>query len=490
MTFTNLGYKKGSAAQIIVLIFFISIKPAWSYITPDLEAENQLIYDIIEASEYSQKDIISIRPISFKKAIEIADKHALKQLMNFCPEPEPSLFKTLSFRLYNSQKYGFLEGMGMEFKDGWNGFLSLRGDISDNENLLAHYEIDNKYWKDNSRLELRRGYIKVNLGSLAFVGGKDSVNLGPGYWGQILSNNAEPFLMLRVQTENSLNLLGKWKFLILKGWLKEDRLDRDDPEIFILRGVYKPADFFEIGGTRGIFYGGEGRPGYSILEYPRLIIGDEENIPGSRYDNDSYGQLDFTLYLPSGIKPSWIRTLKIYYSKAGTDMKAWWQKEDRSFEFFDGWLPIGFDFLSSSKQIGLFFSTKKDIFRIEYTGIHPNFYIHHYYPVDGYSFKNLSLGYPIGRDIHNILFKHIHITNEALFYYMVGYYWPMKGIRNDKGYYLSLGYSRAFSKVIFEPFLSVRFIKNYDLNPLIHQFEGSSVDKTNYLFGITTKFYF
>jgi len=486
----TLQISKRVVETITLLLFLISIKPVWADIAAELRVDDQLLYDIIESSEYSPKEIVSIRPLSLKTALDIADKNTFKQLMILYPKIKPSPLKVISLELYRSSEYSFLEGRGRKFKEGWNGFLSFGGEVSDDKYLLAHYEISSKYWESGNKLELRRGYLKISSRYLAFVAGKDSVNIGPGYWGQILSNNAEPFMMVRVQTESPLVFLGKWKFIVLKGWLKEDRLDRDDPEIFVLRGVYKPIDLVEIGATRGIFYGGKGRLGYSIFEYPKLLIGDEENVPRSRYDNDSYGQLDFTFYLPSKMKPSWIRTLKVYYSKAGTDMKAWWQKEDRSFEYFDGWLPLGFDFLSSSKQIGLFFSTKNNIFRIEYTGIHPNFYIHHHYPIDGYSYKNLSLGYPIGRDVHSVFFKHIHINQQAFLQYMIGYYWPMKGIRSDKGYYLSLGYSRALSKIILEPFLSVRFIKDYDLNPLIHQFERSSQDKTSYLIGITSRFCF
>lgn len=478
---------------LLMLQFFLA-DAAWGYALFNINVEDSLVYDIVESSEFAYKETLSIKPLSYEKALRLSDPVTLNRLELLASKKFPiSSFSISSY--YSNEDNTFLEGQGgLDLWRGWNTFVLMDGFIPYGENLILYYEPWLRSYSDEVKGGLHRGYIKWRIGKFSLLGGKDLVNIGPGYYGQILSNNPEPFWMVRLQTEESLRFLGKWDFLVLKGWLKEDRLDRDNPQVFAMTFSYKPVDILEISGTRGIFYGGEGRPGYKLTEYPKLIIGSEENVPGSKYDNDGYGQLDFTLYLPlKKIFPE-VRTFKLYYSKAGTDIKAWWQEENRGeFDFFDGWLPIGFDFLSSSKMVGALLSTEDHILRIEYIDIHPNFYIHHFYPVEGYTYHNLSLGYPWGRDLKSIFFKHVYFIKEnLLFQYKVGYYGPNKDIRKMKAYYgegsLNIILKRGPLKNInIQPLLRFERLNDYDTNPLINQFSNKGIDRDIYFLGLSVK---
>jgi len=92
-----------------------------------------------------------------------------------------------------------------------------------------------------------------------------------------------------------------------------------------MRIVYRPFSILEIGGTRTTLFGGKGRPSYSFDEYFKVFWGTDENIPGSKYDNDGYAAYDISLKLPF---IPYFKQFKLYFQKAGTDIKAPWQKED------------------------------------------------------------------------------------------------------------------------------------------------------------------
>jgi hypothetical protein len=181
--------------------------------------------------------------------------------------------------------------------------------------------------------------------------------------------------MILFQTEKPLILLGDWDFIFLKGWLPEDREDVDNPEILALRLLWKPVSFLELGATRSELYGGEGRPGYNLTEYPTLILGTKDNVSG-KFDNDGYGGYDIAVYLPlKKLIPS-VKQAKLYYENTGTDIKAFWQEEDKG--------KVPFPFFALTKhglKYGISFSTGRDIIGLEYVITSEDTYKHHNYPL-------------------------------------------------------------------------------------------------------------
>lgn len=146
--------------------------------------------------------------------------------------------------------------------------------------------------------------------------------------------------------------------------------------------------------NRATLYGGKGRPGYSLFEYPRLVLGQEENIPGSRYDNDGHLGYDITLDIP--FKP--FDLFRLYYEKEATDVKSVLQKGEE-FQFDLPFIVV--KLYEGAKTFGVL--AKKDFsFRGELTMTEETVYLHHHYPYEGFSYKGMVLGYPYGRDILHI----------------------------------------------------------------------------------------
>jgi len=224
----------------------------------------------------------------------------------------------------------------------------------------------------------------------------------------------------------------------MKGWLNDERDDVSNPEIFAMRMTYRPQgsfDFFELGMTRTMMYSGDGMYHYKIIDYPMLISGIKDNQPRGKFDADSYGGIDFTFNIPFYKLAPELKVFKLYFEESGTDIKAIWQVEDAGkFNF-----PyILFTFYERAYLAGIFIGLENDAMRLEYTKTAISFYKHHLYPSEGYSFRGMSLGHPLGNNHQALKFNHTHWFNNGFsFKWEVGYY-QLPGIdRNDKNKYFS-----------------------------------------------------
>jgi len=252
--------------------------------------------------------------------------------------------------------------------------------------------------------------------------------MGPAEHGVLLSSNVQPYPMIMISTKESIDFFGKIDFMALNGWLREERQDHSNPQVIAIRITYKPFNWIEIGVTRSTLYAGEGRPTYDPWEYFKFLAGTDENYDpsrghyedGNKFDNDAYAGVDFTVDIPGEWISDSITQLKVFYQQAGTDISAIWQKEDK-LEFKP---PFGaFNFLHKSHQFGLILALKKHLMRFEYTATPYVYYIHHYYPIEGYSYKGLSLGHPYGRNMAGFFFKHTYTaTSDILLTYNLAYY--------------------------------------------------------------------
>ena len=461
-------------------IFFLNL--SFSHPLLNVNPEDRLVYDVLESSVNSKYFITSIRPYNYKKAFLITDRPEwVKEYLNALSTPgffiKPLNSITFKF-FYTSENYFTVENSSGSFlRKGLNLYTLLDGYISFGSRSVIYYQWRFLNNKQISKAQVHRLYWKIKLWKFSVEVGKDTVHLGPGEYALLLSSNAEPFPMVKFQTEEPLNFLGNWEFVFVRGWLREKRRDRDNPNILALRIVWKPWNFIEIGATRTSLYGGKGRPGYKLTEYPKLILGTEENIPYSKYDTDGYGAIDVSLYLPLNKWFKSVRTFKIYYQDSGSDIRAWWQKEDRGrFRF-----PLGFQFLSRGTVAGILLRTKKDIIRFEYTRTSGNYYIHHLYNAEGYTYRGMSLGHPYGRNLRHFMFKHRRFISDKLsLEYKVGYYKQPAFKSNEymERYYLSLAGERRYKNLILEGMIRFDFTKNYDTNPSPVQFNIINKDKT------------
>lgn len=311
-----------------------------------------------------------------------------------------------SFRssIYFASEETFLPGKaGLKLDKGINAVLTEDGSLAVGNRFGAYWSFRHRWSPEGEHHEVHRAYAKLRLGKFSIEGGRDSVNLGPGEYGMLLSSNAEPFWMLKFQNDEPIEFYGKWSFMLLNGWLFDRRADHSDPQLFAARVVYQPAGWVEIGVTRTELYGGSGRPTYKIHEMAEVLFGGKDNVPSGKFDNDGYAGIDLTFSLPmerwTGGK---VKSLRFYFQESGTDISAPWQPEDVIFTV--PWLF--FHLFERAYTMGLTMSLADHFFRLEYAKTALSFYRHHMYKQEGYTYKGFSLGHPLGRNFQNIFFKH------------------------------------------------------------------------------------
>jgi len=375
---------------------------------------------------------------------------------------------------------------GINLKKGMNIYSYQSGYINNGKNLSVNYELKENLNPDISKLELNKLYVNYenNIFSISF--GKMTKTIGPSKNSIILSNNYPPLLMIDIFNKKPLRLWGSWRFELTNLWLNEDRKDVSNPEVIILRADYKPVDILNIGFTRVSEYGGDGRPNYKLWEYPKLLLGGEDNVPYSKYDGDGYGGYDITLNLEKYFNS--LDELKIYYQDIGTDLVAPWQKEDSGewkFPFI----------LKRSRQAGVEIIKSSDTYNIEFTNINYYFYIHHIYWYEGYTYKGFSLGYPYGKDLNDIYFSHRHIFGSNAIKYKIGYMkQPVSEKANSKysleKYYIEAEYQKKIRNCFIIPYLRIERNNNKDTNPLPTLYRIVPENNTTTVLGLETKFIF
>ncbi len=452
----------------------------------------KVLYDNLEASPKSKFEPLTVKPLNYYRIVPYLDNTERVRLNFNLAESTSRYIKpinSLTAKFYiTNEEQTYLEGQdGLKLKKGVNVYFLQDGLISLGKKAVLYYQFREWINKKYTKMEPLRFYFKYLFHKWSFEVGIDNVDLGPGEYGMLLSRNAKPFPMIKFQTEAPLNFFGKWDIILLRGWLKEERQDVDNPNILALRMAWKPADWIELGGTKTTMYGGEGRPGYSLVEYWELITSSKDNVSGGKYDNDSLAEWDVSFYIPL---QKWFKNVKVakfYYLEGGSDITAFWQKEEKG-EFR---LPFGFQFHNWFYQVGMFWSTNKSIYRIEYASVDDKVFVHHVYNYNGYTYKGLSLGYPYGRNIQSIFFKHRYYLNDDLsFEYKIGAYkqpgrdrgatkYPLKMTR----YYASLLVDKRVKNFIIEGFVRFDKTNNYDTNPLLTQFNIVAKDKSFYIIG-------
>ena len=389
---------------------------------------------------------------------------------------------------FTDENTHLMEGQdGLKLKKGLNLFLFEDGYFSAG-NKFIYYKFKQTLNNDKTSAEIFKAFFKYTFAKFSFEIGKDNVNVGPGENGLLLSKNAPPYPLIKLQTEEYLNFAGKWSFLMVDGWLNEKRDDISNPKIFLFRLTYKPSDFIELGGTRSTMYGGAGRPEYKIWEYPTLLLGKAENITGSKFDNDSFAAFDISVFIPKNKLPAAVKKMKIYYQDAGTDMSAFWQTEDSIYHF-----PFGFKLQLHAYQTGMLIETEKDVFRIEFACANPLFYTHHWYFDEGYTYKGFSLGHPYGRNMQNMFFKHKRQINKtASFEYKLGLLIQpaFNTAEKMKRYYLSFKTNKDYGNILAGTYIRLDKTDNYDSDFSPTQYNIITKNKTFFTIGYSLTYKF
>ncbi len=349
-----------------------------------------------------------------------------------------------------------------------------------------NYQLKQTLNKTEKKIEIHRFFANYLFGRFQIEAGKNNAEAGPGENKLLLSKNCLPYFLLKAKTQKPLNLWGKWNFFILNGWLHEKRNDVSNPQIFVFRISYSPYNFIEIGGMRSTLHAGNGRPKYKIWEYPYLLLGVEENITGSKWDNDGYAAYDITIKIPEEKLPDYLDELNIYYQDAGTDMAAFWQKEDKKYYF-----PLGFRLQLHAYLAGIFIKTRKNSCKLEFTATNPLFYTHHWYHTEGYSYKGASIGLPYGRNSQNFTFTHyLKFRKIYNITYKLGFLRQpaFNAAKEMKRYYAIIKAGKEFKEKTIELFLRFDKTENYDASPQPNQYSVLSGNKRFITAGISYTF--
>ncbi len=467
----------------------------------NINGEEKAVYDAFYGSAESYKYGVSIGPVSMYKSLCFYEDYNRVRIFLTAKGDTGNYIKplnafTVSYYYTNAESNSFIPGMsGLDLEEGSNLFMFQDGYLSMSKHLVIYYQLKETLNSREKKIEAHRAYGKILFYKFSIQAGIDNINLGPGEYGMLLSDNSDPYPLVKLQTEDYIDLCGKWDFLIANGWLREKRTyetdpsiaDYDNPMIIALRLLYKPFDYIELGATRTILYGGDGKSKYKPEEYPEIVIREEENVAGSKWDNDAYAAYDISLYLPLNRYLNFIKIFKLYYQHGCTDIKAFWQDENKDYK--------GIKFLREARQSGLFMSTRNSVLRLEYFKNCNDFYTHSSYRNHGYSYNGMGLGYPFGKGIKSYLARYRYYFKDDLsveaafrYYYMND---PVEPEMNPEGNKMrrrafSIGLHYSITNFLYvEPYLSVEKAENTDLTPFTPLFTTKEENSTFYTSGIS-----
>ena len=247
----------------------------------------------------------------------------------------------------------------------------------------------NAIWASGKKAEFS---LKSAYGVASFLGldltlGKDSQWWGPGYHGAfLLSNNAEPFTMVRIENPEPVLLpwifryLGPFRVAFFVTQLEDDRNDVPEPYYWGMRLDFKPHPRVEIGFQRAALLGGEGRPS-DLSIWWKSFTGKGENLSDEEAGDQKAG-VDMKVTLPFQVQP-----VQVYAEVSGEDEA--------------GYLPSRLAYLGGI-YLPRILSADRLSLRAEYATNHidghPNYWYWHHIYQSGYTYDGRIIGHHMGSD--------------------------------------------------------------------------------------------
>lgn len=245
--------------------------------------------------------------------------------------------------------------------DVLNRGLTIFSGFTGHGNILGTLSYDYRFQNKNAGgLRLKEGSVKLSRWGMSLEYGRRNSWIGHGYYGSmLLSNNAEPYEVVKFQTERPVRIpyIGHIEYKLLHGWVNENF------DLFAHRVSYRPFSWLEIGGNQLVRY----YKNFKWYEFFRVITGKYANFPTPEQP-DIAQNTDIIASMDVSVRFSFPGNLLypvqrggMFFEYAGEDLVAYWQDEDAP------WIgPFGFDFLSSGTVTGIWFETEKEEVRIEY----------------------------------------------------------------------------------------------------------------------------
>jgi hypothetical protein len=193
---------------------------------------------------------------------------------------------------------------GLDYSEGHNGQVVLETEARLGSFFLVNWRpillVDDA---GDSSLRTLHGTATLGLGPLQVSAGRESLWWGQGRHGSlILTNNAAPLEMLRVTNPTPVLLpwifryLGPFRFDLFWSRMEADRLI-PEPYLAGLRVNIKPRPWLELGASRTVMFGGEGRPEVHFADFITILGG--KNLQGEEDTSNQLAALDARLKIPA-----------------------------------------------------------------------------------------------------------------------------------------------------------------------------------------------
>lgn len=335
-------WRVGCGVFVCLALSFI---PAWSYaLSPAMR----------RMDEY---DLFYLKPVGHPEARFL--------YLNGKRSTIPGIKASQHSLIYNNE--------GIEPEEGLNGYLDV--EVEGRAGPLFLYLKPLLSAAGGTRAVLHQGYLRLEVKGLDLEVGKESLWWGPGHHGGLLlTNNAEPLTMVRVTNPHPVLLpwvfgyLGPFRVDAFASRLERDR-DVPEPYFTGMRVNFTPHPLVELGLTRTIIMGGEGRPGMNLKRFWDILFG--EHILADGQDlSDSLSGVDLRLILPK---------IQVYGEVGGEDL--------------EGGLPA-----RPAHLVGLYLPDlgRGLDFRVEYADIHHKAWYRHGVYTSGYTYQGRLLGHHLG----------------------------------------------------------------------------------------------
>ncbi len=280
---------------------------------------------------------------------------------------------------YPVGRYTFPNQDGTFADKGLNYFLTATGNgaISTFSDFFYDIRINNV-----EGLRFKKGSLFLRTRSVSLEAGRNNIWLGNSYYGSLLlSNNAEPYTLIRFRTEQPFRIpyIGNFDYTLFHGW----------PRRFNIIGhmlSWYPASWFEFNIKQTIVYTGK----YTFFEYLNMFTARKANLRDGLGETNSRASFEIAvnLKLLPNILPV-INNSKLYLEYGGEDFYAKWQKADERFDK-NLWIgPFGFQLLDTAILSGISLQTDNSTFVLEYAQNYKNHYLF-YDPYNGNRPYNFS----------------------------------------------------------------------------------------------------
>jgi len=287
------------------------------------------------------------------------------------------------------------------YHDGPNGQLELNSWMTLGRYLALELKPSVTSQEGGTYLVLKKAALKLTISNLELEVGRDSLWWGPGYHGAMLvSDNAQPFNFFKLSSAEAFRVpyLGLWKVTLFLARLEKDR-DFPYPKLLGFHLDLKPAPFLELGATRVMLFGGQGRPALSLEDFSEIYFG-KPNQSG-RHEDDEIASVDLRLLIPR-LDP-FFTPLELYGEVGGED--------EAEYHFTkDGYL-MGM-YIPNLLHYGT------TDFRVEYANDHvpdnPNVWYTHSLYTSGYTYHGQIIGHHMGTDSSDLFMRLTHLLNPRL----------------------------------------------------------------------------